>query len=88
MLNVSNINPKKVEHYSPNFVRGFRKAKSIMDKIKTRGDVELYMLKGRVWLPAQMVYMVAVRQLSEFIQGFKPLQMTPNHIEASYDYIL
>ena len=88
-LNVSNLTPKKIEQYYPNFVEGFRRAKSIMDKIKTWSDVALYLLKGQgLAAGSYRVDVVAIRQLYEFTQGLNPFQLTPNHIEAFYDSIL
>jgi len=86
---VANLNLKSIEHVYPNFLEGFRRAKSIMDKIQSWEDVELYLLKGQgLAATSYRVYMVAVRQLYEFTQGLNPFQVTPNHLEAFYDHVI
>ena len=88
-LNVANLNLKSIEHVYPNFLEGFRRAKSIMDKIQSWEDVELYLLKGQgLATTSYRVYMVAVRQLYEFTQGLNPFQVIPNHLEAFYDHVI
>ena len=87
--NPAKITLKSIERVYPNFLEGYRRAQSIMSKIHSWEDVELYLLKGQgLAASSYRTYMVAVRQLYEYTGGLNPFQISANHVEAFYDHVL
>ena len=81
------ITREEINRFYPSFFEGFIRAREVLNSINRFEDIELFLLKGQgLSAGSYKVYMTAVRQLYEFTGGLNPFQITPNHIEAFYDY--
>lgn len=83
------IIPSQLSKRFPRLEAIIKQAASLFDAINRFEDVEMYLLRGAGLSPnTYRSYLTAVRQLYEFTEGLNPLQVTPGHIEAFYDYLI
>jgi hypothetical protein len=70
----------------PTIIEGLKKARDIIESIKSFEDVERLFLKGAgLSANTYRAYLGAVKQFYEFSKGLSPLQVRPGDIESFYD---